>query len=137
MPRLTLPIVKAIDMSNGLFKLVSGREVNLEEFHVHISALGYLLGTPNLKDALSKLSHNVSQIFGGDRALFVREPSSGPFPTYTFYAFLCSEPLHPEADCSELVVCWFGNSLPESVRSCIALQLETLDWDKYAKDAYF
>ena len=54
------------------------------------------------------------------------------------YAHLrSSEPFHPEADRSELIVCWFGNNLPESVRSCIASQLTTLDWDNHAKDGYF
>ncbi len=125
-------------MSDGVFKLASGRDVYLEQFHIHTSALGYLLGKPTLKDALRKLPATVSQIFGCDRPMFVHKPPSGSLPFYTFYAYLhSSEPLHPEADCSELVVCWFGNKLPESVRSCIATQLKTLDWDKHAKDAYF
>ena len=125
-------------MSDGLFKLASGRDVNLDEFYVHESARGYLQGKPNLEDALRELPANVSRIFGDDRALLVRRPPPGPLPFYTFYAYLrSSEPLHPEADCSGLIVCWFGNNLPESVRSCIASQLETLDWDRHAKDAYF
>jgi hypothetical protein len=125
-------------MSDGLFKLASGRDVNLDEFHVHESARGYLQGKPNLQDVLRELPAKVSQIFGGDGALWVNEPPPGPLPFYTFYAhFHSSEPLHPEADYSVLIVCWFGKNLPESVRSCVASQLTTLDWDSHAEDAYF
>ncbi len=113
-------------MSDGLFKLASGRDVNLDEFHAHESARGYLQGKPNFEDALRELPANVSRIFGDDGALWVNEPPPGPLPFYTFYAHLRSpEPLHPEADYSELIVCWFGNNLPESVRSCVAPQHPT------------
>jgi hypothetical protein len=124
-------------MSDGLFKLASGRDVNLEEFHVQITGLGYLQGRPSLQDVLRELPANVSRIFGTDRPLLVHEPPPGPLPSYTLYAWLNSSPLHPEADCSILIVCWFDNNLPESVRSCVASQLATLDWDSHAKDAYF
>jgi hypothetical protein len=125
-------------MDDGLFTLTSGRDVNLDEFHVHESARGYLQGKPNLQDALRELPANVSRIFGDNRAVLAREPPPGPLPFYTFYAHLhSSEPLHPEADFSELIICWFDNNLPESVRSCVASQLTTLDWDGHAKDAYF
>jgi hypothetical protein len=125
-------------MSDGLFTLASGRDVNLDEFHVHESARGYLQGRPSLQDALHDLRYNVSRIFGDDRALLVREPPPGPLPFYTFYTHVHSpEHLNPEADCSELIICWFHNNLPESVRSCVASQLTTLDWDSHAKDAYF
>lgn len=125
-------------MSDGIFKLASGREVYLQGFHIHPSDYGYLLGKPNREDALRELPADVSRIFGGDRALWVRKPPPGPLMYYTFYAYLqSSAPLHPEADCSELVVCWFGNNLPDNTQSCIATQLETLDWDSHARDAYF
>ena len=125
-------------MSDGLFKLASGRAVHLAGFHIHESARGYLLGKPTLADALRELPDEVGRIFGGETPLLVHEPPPGTLPRYTFYASLdSSQPRHPEADYFNLVVCWFGNNLPENVRSCIAAQLETLDWDKHAKDAYF
>lgn len=126
-------------MSDGWFKLASGRDVLLEQFHVQSSALGFLEGSPERirAEVLRNLPAEVSKRYG-NTGLLLREPAAGPLPAYAFFADLHSyEPVQPGADCSHLVVCWFGDSLPESVRGVVASQLETLDWNKYAKDGQY
>jgi len=88
-------------------------------------------------EVLRRLPEEVTKRFG-HTGFLLREPPPGLLPAYTFFADLQScEPVLPGADCSHLVVCWFGGSLPESVRSVVASQLETLDWDRYAKDGQY
>lgn len=123
-------------MRDGWFKLASGREVMLKQFHIQVSTLGFLAGSPEriYTEVLRRLPVEVSKRYG-DTGLLLHEPATGPLPTYTFFADLQSyQSVQPGADCSCLVICWFGDSLPENVQNVVASQLETLDWDKYAKD---
>jgi hypothetical protein len=123
-------------MRDGWFKLASGRDVFLEQFHVRKSALEFLEGSPDTirAEVLRRLPQQVRASFGFT-GLLLHEPPCGSLPAYTFFASLVSnEPVHPGADFSRLVLCWFGDSLPESVRGSVASQLETLEWDRYAKD---
>jgi len=120
-------------MRDGWFKLASGRDVMLQQFHIRATALEFLEGSPDRirAEVLRKLPAEVSARYGRTGFL-LRERPPGPLPAYAFFAELHSyEPIQPGADCSALVVCWFGDRLPESVRSSVNSQLETLDWDRY------
>ncbi len=126
-------------MYDGSFILASGREVLLEQFHVRVSELGFLEGSPDAirHEVIRRLPEEVSDLFGYTGFL-LHEPPPGRLPAYTFFADLHSlEPIHAGADGSDLVVCWFGHSLPESIRSVVASELEGVDWDSYAKDVYY
>jgi hypothetical protein len=126
-------------MRDGWFTLASGRDVTLQQFHARASALEFLEGSPELirAEVLRKLPMEVSERYG-HTGFLLREPPPGPLPPYTFFADLhCYEPVHAGADCSHLVVCWFGESLPESIRGAVASQLETLNWERYAKDGHY
>jgi hypothetical protein len=126
-------------MCDGWFGLASGRDVILEQFHVRTSALGFLEGRPEVirAEVLRSLPKEVSERYG-QTGFLLREPPSGPLPMYTFFADLhCYQPVQPGADCSHLVICWFADSLPDSIRSAVAAQLEALDWEKYAKDGTY
>jgi hypothetical protein len=126
-------------MGDGWFKLNSGRSVLLQQFHVRATALEILEGSADWirTEVLRKLPVEVSKRYG-NTGLLLRAPAAGPLPGYTFFADLYSyEPIQPGFECSRLVVCWFGDNLPESVRSAVASQLETLDWNIYAKDGRY
>lgn len=126
-------------MMDGWFNLASGRHVTLQQFHIRVSTIEFLEGSPERirTEVLRSLPTEVSRRYG-NTGLLLCEPIAGPLPAYTFFASLHSyEPIQPNADCSHLVICWFGDSLPESVRSAVASQLEALEWDSYAKDGWF
>src|SRR5258707_10247082 len=105
------PVANGI-MRDGWFKLASGRDVLLQQFHVRASALEFLEGSPERirAEVLRKLPAEVGNRYGNTGSL-LHEPTEGPLPAYTFFADLHSyEPIQPGADCSHLVVCWFGDS---------------------------
>jgi hypothetical protein len=119
-------------MHDGWFKLASGRTVSLQQFHIRVSEQGFLLGSAERirAEVLSSLRGE----YGLSNALVLREPPPGRLPAYTFIAEFSGERLSPGADCSGLFVCWFGTSLPESIRAFVGSQLEMLDWEKHARD---
>ena len=130
---------KTQSISDGLFSLASGRAVMLEELYVRQTELGILAGTSESirEDVLRCLPVEIDELFCKS-AFILREPPRGPLPAYIYFAHLIShKPLHPDGDFSSLAVCWFSDSLTESVHSCVASQLDLLDWDTHAKDGRY
>jgi hypothetical protein len=126
-------------MHDNWFRLASGRDVSLEQFHVRVSERGFLMGSPERirAEVLGRLPKEAAQRYGS-MGFLLREPPPGRLPAYTFFAELVSlRPLSPSSDCSALVLCWFGNTLAQSIRALIGSELETLDWEKHAKDANY
>ena len=122
-------------MHDASFKLPSGRDVSLQQLHIRVSELGFLVGSPARirAEVLHSLPAEITRRYGP--GFLLREPPPGRLPAYTFFAELVShQPLSPGADCSRLVVCWFGNMLPQSIRAAIDSELQSLEWEKHASD---
>jgi hypothetical protein len=110
----------------------------LDRLHINRTWRGVLEGTQAGVRwvTLHRLPETVTHIFGPS-GLFVHEPPDGLIPAYTMFAEFCSyTPIKPEFDFSSLVLVWFADSLPENVTSDLAIQINGIEWEKYAKDSY-
>lgn len=76
-------------MRDGWFKLTSGRDVLLHQFHARSSELEFLEGRPDLirAEVLRKMPKQVSERYG-HTGFLLREPPPGRLPAYTFFADL-------------------------------------------------
>jgi hypothetical protein len=126
-------------MSNQSFTTASGRKIYLEQLHIRTSWLGFLEGSPAgvRSEVLRRLPDHVKRTFG-DTGLFLREPSAGSLPAFTFLAGLASyAPVKPGFDRSALVVVWFGDALPDNLPAELTRQIEGIEWEKYARDGNY
>jgi hypothetical protein len=126
-------------MADGWYRTASGREVLLEQLHVQRFELGSLEGKPErIRDrVLQELPGRARALYPGTPGLLVLGPPPDHYPRFTFLAELHSfQPVHPDADCSRLIVCWFGDQVPVNLDEVVAQNLRHVAWEEHAADGW-
>jgi hypothetical protein len=127
----------------GWYRTASGREVLLDQLHVRRFDLGWLEGRGEFIRArtLERLPIRARALFPGTNGLLIREAPPGrdcAYPRLIFLAeFQSFQPVNPGADCSSLILVWFGDSLPANLDEAIAEQLAGVAWEDHATDGYY
>jgi hypothetical protein len=125
-------------MASGWYRTASGREVLLQQLHVQRFELGGLEGKPErTRDrVLQELPNRAHTLYPGDNGLLIKELRPDCYPRFTFLAELHSfQPVHPEADCSGLIVCWFSDQVPVNLDELVAQSLRDVVWEDHAVDS--
>jgi hypothetical protein len=127
-------------MADGWYRTASGREVLLEQLHVQRFELGWLEGQAERirERVLQELPDRARTLFPGTNGLLVKGLPPDHYPRYTFLAELHSfQPINPGADCSGLIVCWFGDRVPDNLDEAVAEALRDVAWEEHAADGWY
>ena len=108
----------------------------MAQLHIQLSTLGVLEGRFEIirYHVMESIPRRASDLFGSHAAFHMQPPQVDELPTYALFADLVSfEPIR-EGAFSQLVVCWFVDTLPSDLVSHVTDAVRTVDWDRLAVD---
>jgi len=127
---------------NDRFQTRCGRTVHLNGVHIRQFAEGIIVGKPSTvrREVLDALPATVREVFPSQAGLLI-EPLPGgddDYPTWVVICkFHCLDPVGNEADCSDLICCWFADDIVIPLRAFIIPRMASVDWEQFAVDDYY
>jgi len=123
----------------ALFKLDSGRQIEIEEFFLRSTATGCIEGSPGSisKHVLEHLPKVIRTLFWDTKATLILKPAQEFLPAYTFIAHLQCMDCVPNGDSgyySRLLVAWFHDDIRATPVRIAHRSLKKLDWDQHAEN---
>lgn len=100
----------------------------LDASHSYRTYLGCLEGAPSRAEVIKKAKREAEDLWG-KRATLVIEPSGKGMPVWTHMVWASGPAKGEDAHGSELVVIWWSEFSPDTMRV-----LDAVDWDKHAQD---
>jgi hypothetical protein len=126
-------------MPNGVYRLPSGRTVQLERLYLDSTYAGVMEGSPERASPsiLRQQREEARRLLAPGKPIVVSDPGCIPLPTYRLIAELVSRKgvrnTAPEFS-SHLFIAWFSDEISKPIDELIGPVLDELDWDRHAED---